>query len=250
MAKNSTRRRAQRRGRPHHISLVRVMVHLEKKDRPFFDFDIGYKEYAGIGWVMVQWAYLEAVLYERTAQLARRAHLKIPQNAREFSFSRRMRVLRSLVLRLRDKGQQKAWLRLYSEIGSANGRRQKLAHGLWSYDATKPDRLFSRSKFKAEKWLTPFNVPALAEFAMSVGQLSFALASLPPLPRQKEPDGFAPYMSRSFLLTMAGKDPEDLGLHSLLTTPPKEAPPQTPSGPWGQKLKELAASSGRPLPKE
>jgi hypothetical protein len=87
MAKSIFRRSA--RSNSHNLLQVGVLSN-GKDIRLFFDFEIGEKEYNGIGWAMVQWAFLEEVLYKRTALLARRARLKIPNEAHGVNFKHRL----------------------------------------------------------------------------------------------------------------------------------------------------------------
>lgn len=218
MAKHTTTKKQPRgrKRRPQHKSLLRLIIPHSPEEQPYYDFEIGEKEYAALGFAIVHWGFFEDILYGATAKLARRAGKKVPLDAKSLDFSRRLTALERLVKRMRDPlGIKKgSLLELIPKIANANGIRQKLVHGLWSFDPKKPERLYSRSRralpFKTR--LEPFDFPSLIKFALSVGELSFVLdaASSPLRLPEGEPK---PYASRSFLLALQGKDPASLGFH-------------------------------------
>jgi hypothetical protein len=82
------------------------------------------------------------------ARLARRARKRIPDEAKALDFNRRLQALRQLISRMRDPLgiQRDALLELLPKIANANGIRQKLVHGIWSFDPRQPNRLLSRSR--------------------------------------------------------------------------------------------------------
>ncbi len=221
---------AARPGPPPQGNLLLIRKSLDgKRKRPLsFAFDLGEHELSTIGLVMVQWAFMEEALYRRTVYFARRARVKIPSDASDLSFARRLRVLRLLVGSvLKDAKKLKWWNDLISEIAGANGNRQKVAHGLWTFDARNPARLYSRPRPILGKLLTPFNVEKLAEFGLQLGEISFALTH--PHRTQQWPqymDGRAASVSRRFLLMMRGEG-ESLGFPPPI--PATQAPPLTPS---------------------
>lgn len=210
-------------------SLLKVRYPLHGDERIGFDFEIGWKEYASIGYVVVQWAFLEYALHERIVAFAKRARIKVPKNARSFSFSKRVRALRELISKtIKDPNANKRWLDLLSRISNAAGRRQKVAHGLWAYNPARAERLWTEGANQKSKRADKFDFKELGEFGASIGQLSFEL--LHPRPGTGRPSTAEPpfaYWSRSFLLTLQGKDPEELGLPLLIREEPK--PPQKSS---------------------
>jgi hypothetical protein len=233
MAKSTPRRthvRGQRRGPPPQGTLLQVMKRLDGKSKRLFSytFDMGTNEYAAIGFVMVQWAFMEETLYRRTAYFARKAKVKIPKEASDLAFARRLRALRLLVeATLKDPKKRKWWSGLISEIAGANGKRQQVTHGLWSFDARDPSRLYSRPRPVLGKLLTPFNVEKLGEFGQQLGEISFALL------HPSQTDEWPAYMrtgaasvSRRFLLMMTGQGAE-LGFPP--PTPVARDSPLTPS---------------------
>ncbi len=158
-------------------SLLKVRYPLHGDERIGFDFEIGWKEYASIGYVVVQWAFLEYALHERIVAFAKRARIKVPKNARSFSFSKRVRVLRELISKtIKDPNANERWLDLLSRISNAAGRRQKVAHGLWAYNPARAERLWTEGANQKSKRADKFDFKELGEFGASIGQLSFELA--------------------------------------------------------------------------
>jgi hypothetical protein len=217
-----------------------MMVPFDEKELAWYYLDLGEKEYTALGFAGVQWAFLEEMLYIATARLYRRCRRKIPGGAKSLDFSRRVAAFGEAVKRIRNNPPLKDILgSLIPKMGNANGTRQKLTHGIWGYDAKNPMRLYSRSREGApvRPHIDPFDIPKLWKFSTSVGELSLALDVLtdPKLPA--EPSERKPYMSRSFLLAVTGKDPESLGYH--WPKPREGSPLQGSSEEWVRKLKEL-----------
>ncbi len=197
--------------------LLKVVYHFDGTTPPGYDFEIGMKEYAAIGFFMVHWAFLEDVLFLRTQIFARRAKQPLPAMARDLSFTRRIQTLRELIQNvIKQPTARERWFRLLQKIANAEGRRHKLAHGLWLYNPKRPEHLLLGASQRMSKRarLVHFDFKETAEFALSIGRLSFELAH--PRPGSGRPakssDEFFASMSRSFLLTLQGKDPKTLGL--------------------------------------
>ena len=192
-----------------------------------YEFDIGLKEYGAIGYVIVHWAFLEYALFYRTKTFAKRAKVSVPRNARNFSFSKRLTTLRELMLiTIQDQKTKDRWLNLISRIANAERQRHRIAHGLWSYDPTRIERLWTRSANTKSKHAMGFDVTSLGEFGSSIGALSYELLNPRPgsgRPPKNQDLPFA-YMSRSFLLLLQGKDPGDLGLPGSSLAKPKDPP--------------------------
>jgi hypothetical protein len=208
-----TARKDKRKSAPAKGSLLMVMRPVgepkpgERVRYAAYYFDLGEREYSSIGFATVHWAFLEEAMFRRTVYFAKRAKVRVPKEAHDLSFSRRIRALRLLMSTTVKNPKRKRWWNLIiSAIAKENGIRQKIVHGLWSYNPRQPDRLYSSLRPSLGKWMTPFNVDSLSEFGERVGELSFALLHPPSWGgRLPKDDGYYSYMSRSFLLRMSGK---------------------------------------------
>lgn len=192
-----------------------------------YDFDLGEREFAAIGHGTVHWAFLEEAMFKRTVLFARRAKVKVPADAHDLSFAKRLRALRLIInSTVKNSKRLQWWHDVLDEIGTQNGTRQKIVHGLWSYNARHPDRLFSNPRPSIGRWMTSFDVEKLFGFGLRVGELSYALLNPSRGGRPRKDAGFQSYINRSMLLRMAGKA-DALGFPQSIQA--KQAPPPTPS---------------------
>jgi hypothetical protein len=151
-----------------------ISTPIDKHGRPSFHFDLTGEEFCSIGMVVVQWAYLEHAVFERTVQLAQRYRLPVPENALSTSFSRRLRALREFANTvIKREATKKHFANLVSRIARAEGYRHRVAHGLWSYNPRRLEQLWSLSYRRSN--VEPFNVKKLTDFADLIGELSFEL---------------------------------------------------------------------------
>lgn len=214
MARRSYRKRKVAKAKkrtlpPRRESLILTFRPVQRGVLPSIEFDMGQLEHASIGYAVVHWAFLEWAMLHRSKLFARRAKMRLPKDAHDHSFAKRMRVLRGLIgVVLKDPKRRKWWYDMLSKIGKENGVRQIIVHGLWSYDPRRPERLFSSPRYDKGARLTPFTTENIFGFGRRVGELAYAL--LEPAPGVGRPaplpDGFYAYASRSFRLRMAGKD--------------------------------------------
>lgn len=218
------------RGRgPLFESLLLISTNLETGRRGY-EFELARNEYGAIGYVVVHWAFLEFALHERTKAFARRAKVTLPKQAHSFSFTRRLTALRELMLAcITDKNAIKRWEKLISRIARAEGRRHRIAHGLWSYNPRRVERLWAHDRRTKHSYAAGFDVTSLGEFGASVGALSFDL--LHPRPgsgrRPKESGLPVAYASRRFRLMLEGRDLDSPDFPEPI--PVKPTPPQAPS---------------------
>jgi hypothetical protein len=232
--KRPTTKTKNKRGKPPpSMSLLRIFIPVGKSapgSRHQFlayDFDLGEREYYAIGHGTVHWAFLEEAMFKRTVLFARRAKVKVPADAHDLSFAKRLRALRTIVNAVVKNGKRlKWWHDVLDEIGTQNGTRQKIVHGLWSYNARHPDRLFSTPRPSLGRWMTPFDVEKLFGFGLRVGELSYALLNPSRGGRPRKDGGFQSYISRSMLLRMTGKA-DAVGIPQPI--PATSTPPLTPS---------------------
>ena len=216
MAKSNTKsaRKELRGAKRAFGELLHIMIPTGKEMRPHYMILMGEKEYAALGFAGVQWAFLEEMLYIATFRLYKRAGRKLPVAAESLDFSRRIGALNELLRDMGPPDAQKYFMKLSAKIGNANGTRQRLTHGVWSYDAKNPMRLYSRSRkgVPVRSHVEPFDLAKLWKFGILVGELSLDLdASTQTRSSSNEDLGIA-YMSRSGRIAATGKDPSDLGL--------------------------------------
>ncbi len=194
-----------------------ISTPIDKNRRPSFHFDLNEEEFGVIGLVVVQWAFLEHALLERTAKLAERARIAVPKDALSFSFTRRLRAFRDLVDQaIKRKTTKDKILNLISRIARAEGYRHRIAHGLWSYNPKRLEQLWAIDRRRPS--VEPFNVNKLVDFGNSIGELSFELIhpggwrlSLFIRRDKKTGNWFGGGTSRSMLLRLREQNPIQLG---------------------------------------
>jgi hypothetical protein len=194
-------------GRPPQGNLLQVVVPPRHGDSWRFHIALSQKEFGVIGLVVVQWAFLEFALYERTKRIAKRARYPIPRNATVNSFSKRLGAFREVIENaITNKARKNKLLSLCSRIAQASGNRQKVAHGLWLLNPQKPDRLWVKNqrrkapgaaRKRKQVLYQPFTTPRLGKISEEIGALSFELW----YDRGPRDVIFSQsYLSRSFLL--------------------------------------------------
>ena len=167
------------------VTILRPVGQNKDQYKPKYHFQLGEREYSAIGFATVHWAFLEEALYKRTVLFARRARVRVPEDAHDLSFSRRIGALRVLVrTAVKDPKRRKWWSLVISRIGNENGIRQKIVHGSWSYDPRRPDRLFSSPRPSIGRWMEPFSDEKLSEFGQRAQSFpsSFSIRSLGRVP--------------------------------------------------------------------
>jgi hypothetical protein len=188
-----------RRSLPQHGNLLKIVIPLD--DSPWrTSFDLTENELYAIGLATVHWSYLEWALLVRTKALARRWR-DVPSQAFSRSFSRRLKALRTLAEeRIRDPRRKEALFKLLSRISKCEGHRHRYIHGIWTYNARKPNSLWVVLNHEERFEHTTFE--KIIKFCEEVGELSFALAH----PRsRKDALPNKSYASRSLLLELEGK---------------------------------------------
>ena len=139
--------------------------------------EISMPEFAAIGYVTVSWAQLEHLLLQKTAELADKADIPIPADATATSFKKRIRALRKLAKEVitGPKTRQK-FLNLLTKISSIQRARHRIAHGLWDWMPTDPDKLQASSFRPPYEFEEPFDFHKLVKLAERIGELNFQLA--------------------------------------------------------------------------
>ena len=180
---------------------------------PLLGPDLTDKEMFAVGYVTCQWAFLEHAIFADTVLRARRAKVAVPSDAISNSFSRRLRAWRVVALRPSTRSAEKDRLsRLYSTIANLESKRHQVTHGLWSWDVKAPHKLTAYSFRPKVAFLEPFDSDKIWELGDRIGQVSFQFI----YPGGKDhayrewakAASQAPSVSRSWLLSLRGKDPD------------------------------------------
>ncbi|TIN21478.1 MAG: hypothetical protein E5Y31_20985 [Mesorhizobium sp.] len=187
-------------------SLATVTLPLQSGASPRLSFDLTAKEQMAIGSAHVQWAYLEHLVMEVTIAIAKAIELTVPEAARQDSFRRRLAAFRSVVSNMAEHPHKTLFLKLADRITNANGFRQKLAHGIWSYGMADAEILHVEVSRSGKGPTDHYNADRIMQFANEVGELSFQL---------RYPDGEDQFymeraaeglsFSRDFVRMMQGK---------------------------------------------
>ena len=104
---------------------------------------------------------------------------------------------------------KKYYTALHARITNANSERQRLVHGIWSFDLADPHFLIVEKPGTATGAPKLLNTKGIIDFAISVSKISMALhhpggLTWEELAKMKEEEGS--YISRSALKMMTGKD--------------------------------------------
>jgi hypothetical protein len=187
-------------------SLVGILFPVGGKSKPCMHFDLSKDELGLIGFATVHWAYLEHRLLMATIEIADELKLVVPKNATQNGFNKRLAAFREIVGGIPEEKERDRFLKIASQVSKENGFRQKLIHGIWSYDRTNPEVLHvevSRSNNPPKAF---FRADVIRRFCVRVGELSFQLTY---------PEGYTSerlamdrddqaYFSRSFLQSIFG----------------------------------------------
>ena len=192
-------------------SILRVGISLSPKIPDTVDFDVSEPEYSAIGFTTVHWSFLEFALYYRTVIIAADAGVAIPDDAKSATFTRRLAAFRILVEEVAQPARARTrWLGLAGRITTVAGQRGRVTHGLWSYNARQPDRLWATDQRNPNARSEAFDPDKINELGAAMGAISFVLI---------HPDGVrleeifsTPYASRSAQLMFQGKERLDQGL--------------------------------------
>jgi hypothetical protein len=193
--------------------------------------DLIEREIFAIGYVTCQWAYLEHMVFAVTLQLARQSRVAVPSDAKNKSFSRRLRAWRVLIQRSKSKRKERL-LKLASTIANLESKRHQITHGLWSYEPKSIHRLIAYSFRPTVEFHEPYDADKIMKLGNKIGEINFEL-TYPGGKREaqknwaKTMSELGSYVSRSWLLSLREKGRENQGLPPAI--PPEHKPPQSPS---------------------
>ena len=160
-----------------------------------YEFEVDEREYAAIGRVMVQWAYLEQQVYEMSAGIAEVVGVDLPIDARSVSFSRRLRVLRDLVTAHAPQGEKERMIDLIDRVANVEQDRHQVAHGTWEWEPHNPEILRASCLRPGKTFEKQYDFERIVEVGNRIGQLTFAF---------KYPGGW----EEAFVDTLTGGNPD------------------------------------------
>lgn len=195
--------------------IVKIFFNLEKDSGHRIETSLEEKELAAIGYVTVQWAYLEHIILTHTLRMAHQNNVPIPVGATSKSFEDRRNAWRKLIEEsVTDATERTALLKIVSKIANLELKRHRLTHGLWGWDEEDPTTMRAYSFRPRVEFDVDFDFDGLMELGFRIGEMIFQLAfpggkeqayaSMDDLPH--EPDGSFTYIDRSFLLSVMDKN--------------------------------------------
>lgn len=160
---------------PREGSLLGVTISSRHSARRLY-CQLSEREFAAVGFVMVHWALVEDALHMRTAAIAKSNRVVLDADATSDNFSRRLRAMRKLVTQSKQgPAAKERWLRTLDRLSTCNGQRQRLAHGLWSFNAKFPDRLWSSPPSRRPARLEPFDEKKMLDLGNELASIAYAL---------------------------------------------------------------------------
>lgn len=135
------------------------------------------REMTAVGYVTSQWAFLEHALFIDTIERAAKLKTGIPKDAKNKSFSRRLRAWHSLIQeakRIRPAAKQKL-AKLHSRIANLEAQRHQVTHGLWAWNAKKPHKLISYSFRPEVEFEEPYDFKKIFQLGDRIGAVTFTL---------------------------------------------------------------------------
>lgn len=174
-----------------------------------------------IGYVTVQWAFLEHALAMRIVEDAEKANVPLPRDATNLSFTRRLSAWRILVEETAANGPERSkTLKLIDQIANLEQYRHQISHGLWGWDERRPERLWAHSFRKPHDFERPTDLSKLKELGKRIAEINFDL-TCPNGLLDAEP---IPLPNRFQLLGLLKTVPSTQGL--ALAKPPKRKRPR------------------------
>lgn len=169
--------------------------------------DLLEEELFAIGRVTVGFAYLESLILADTARMADARCVELPDDALSTSFKRRMRAWRKFIKKYRRGKPRERLIKIANRISACQTTRNRITHGLWSWDYGNPDRSTATTLRPSFQFTEHFDFRKLMAVGDQIGEINFEL-SYPMGKRQARAAlaqrGFR--MSRSFAHIATGKE--------------------------------------------
>jgi hypothetical protein len=183
-------------------SLLQVVFPPGKPHAERYEFDLDGQELAALGYAIAHWAFMEEALLQATVGIAADLGISEPSGARQDAFRARLRAFSTAAEQIPDEPIRTWFMSLVGRISNENGLRQRLVHGLWSFDMADPDCLLVEKPDEHGGKRLAVNTERIIAFAQRVSEISMKLLNPNGLTIQDiaaEREGSSGYFSRSFL---------------------------------------------------
>lgn len=144
-----------------------------RSNRGQIEFELDQDEYAAIGRVMVQWAYLEQGFYEMSVAISEAAGVALPAGANSVSFSERRKALLGLVRSHFETEAQQRFERLLGRVANVEAHRNKVAHGTWEWGRDNPEELTASLQRPKKKFEQNYDAGKIHGIADEIARISF-----------------------------------------------------------------------------
>jgi len=193
--------------------LSKFFLNFEKDSGHRIEPSLEEKELAAIGYVTVQWAYLEHIILVHTLRIAHQNNVTVPVDARSQSFENRRNVRRKLIEKsVTDATERTALLKIVSKIANLELKRHRLTYGLWGWDEEDPTTMRAYSFRPRVEFDVDFDFDGLMELGFQIGEINFQLTfpggkkeAWEAMGEANEPGGSFTYIDRSWLLSVMDK---------------------------------------------
>ena len=153
-----------------------VISELTGPGRKIIEPELGDPEYAALGKVTAQWAYLEHAMFVRTLQVADEVGQALPEEAEHLSFKRRFRAFRGLVEQNKETlPSADQLLKIADRIANLMDDRHRVTHGIWSFKRGQARTIVASSFRPKVNFERPFNIDRIWELSRRIGHVNFDL---------------------------------------------------------------------------
>ena len=152
---------------------------VEKNIKPGIEFELSMLEYAALGRVSIQWAFLEHVLSELYTRFCELEDIPASKNISSLSFKTRLRAFFDLIKVLEERGQPTRNLyKLHSDIAVASHERHKLIHGIWDYSHSNPFGLYLYTDREGVAFEKKEDIDGLHALSQQIGFLNMFMIEI------------------------------------------------------------------------
>lgn len=161
----------------HHLYFL---TRKDKNGSEYIDLQLRVDEFAAIGHVTTQWAFLEFAILRETKSLARHLDIALPEDAEAVSFKRRRRAWEAL--------SRKALVEFPEELSRSvdcieraknlANERHRITHDVIEYDKGDENRLKAFPRESLGKFGMPLDVARIEQLARNIARLNYDLLAI------------------------------------------------------------------------